>query len=217
MPYSMNLQEGISSTRMSILDVNPINWEKVFQKKKEKVLTDFDKTMIIEESILKCIKACFSESPNQLKFARELIRNYREYKKNSDIQEVYKLFGGCPVNVLEQITTSLHINDEWYNLIERLGLKEITIVSRNIESLISKYVREQSLPVRVESIIANNPEIENGVYTGRVISKVNNANLASLVKGEIYICGEEEKRILEKAGLYPKSVKEKGLFIYEKR
>ncbi|MEK6913670.1 MAG: hypothetical protein AABW47_03290 [Nanoarchaeota archaeon] len=214
----MNLQEGIISTRMPMLSGAPLNLEiKPKTSKKRKAYSDFDKTIIIEDSILKCIKVCFSESPNQLKFVGELVRNYRAYQKSSDVQEVYKLFGGCPVNVLEQVTTSLHINDEWMKLVERLGLLECTILSRNIREFITKYIKEQYLPIEIESIVANYPEIYRGFYTGRIIPTVSNENLARLVKEDMYICGEEEKRILEKSGLSAKSVKERGLFIYEKR
>jgi hypothetical protein len=212
----MKLQESITLTRTPILDGTLINWERILQKKK-RTYTDFDKTMIVEDSILKCLKVCLSESSDRFKFARELIRGYRAYRKNLDIQEVYKLFIGSSTNVLEQVTASLHINDEWMKLTERLGLPEMTILSRNMGEFIAKYVREQFLPVRVESIVANYPEVDRGHYTGRIIPIVSNENLARLVKEDIYICGEDEKRILEKADLHPKSVKEKGLFIYEKR
>jgi hypothetical protein len=200
-------------TRNAVLERTPFS-----QKNEIENRSDFDGTMIEKESIPLEVLAYLSWKPqNKFSFALEIFKEYEAYKRTEDIEKVYSLFKGCPIEILENITPKIYLNDKWIKLVERLGLQEMTVVSRNIESVIAKFVREQSLPVKIKSIIANNPEIENGVYTGRIIPKVNNVNLAGLVKKGIYICGEEEKRILEKAGLYPKKVKEKGLFIYEKR
>ncbi|MEK6827640.1 MAG: haloacid dehalogenase-like hydrolase, partial [Nanoarchaeota archaeon] len=192
--------------------------ESTIQKNEIELRSDFDGTMIEKESIpLEVLAYFFWKPKNKFSFALEIIKEYEIYKKTGNIEKVYSLFRGCPVEILENITPKLYLNDRWIKLVERLGLQEMALVSRNIKSFITKFVREQSLPVKIGSIIANSPEIENGVYTGRVIPRVSNANLANLVKKGIYICGEDEKRILERAGLHPKKVKEKGLFIYEKR
>ena len=65
----------------------------------------------------------------------------------------------------------------------------------------------------MEIVAANKPEVEGGIYTGDAQIFVNNNNLETIVESKEYICGRNEKKILESTEYYP-SFSKKGLFIF---
>lgn len=87
-------------------------------------------------------------------------------------------------------------NERWRDLVEEIGVEEITIVSRNNKRIIEKYFESRDLGINVVNILANELEVEGNVYTGRVKVFVSGENLAELVEGKIYICGKDERKIL---------------------
>jgi hypothetical protein len=182
------------------------------------ILTDFDGTMIKEESqYVEVLAYFFSKHNNRLEFAKEMFNMYKNYKKNGEVCNFYSLLKGCSVEVLDRITGWISQNEKWNKLIEFLKPQKIGIVSRNNKKIISKYLDELNYQsAEISLVAANNPEINEDFYTGKVEIIVNNKNLIDFIGKKEYICDVEEKDILEKLGAYPKKIKG-GLYICEGR
>ena len=182
------------------------------------ISTDFDETMIKEKSPYKIAVASFRYALEQscaTKFLKNLIKNYARYRITRDVSAFYSLLEGCPVTILNKCAEKLHPNEKWIKLIEELKPEKVGIVSRNSHELISMCLKklEMKLPFPIEIVAANEPEIIDGVYTGRVNLKVDNGKgLADRVKEKEYICGQEEKSNLEKMGFHCLKAKP-GLYI----
>lgn len=169
------------------------------------VLTDFDEVIIKEQSIYMQLHAYFSflSLREKWSFSRKLIEAYQDYKRTEDVSFAYSLLAGCPVSIIDGIVPYLKQNQKWRDLINRLNVKKVGIISRNNAGIISKYLdfaRECFADVDLEIVAANEPEIEEGIYTGRVELSVSNNNLEDFVYDKGYICGIDEKRILEPQG-----------------
>ena len=182
------------------------------------ILTDFDGTMIKEESQYMEVVAYFFCKPHEhIKFTKEVLSAYQDYKKNDNVQAFYSLFKGCPVEVLDKVTQWISQNKKWNKLIESLHPKKVGIVSRNNQRLILKYLnRLDYQPSQISLIAANIPEISGESYTGNTEIIVDNKNLIDFIRKRDFICDFEEKDILEKLGVYPKKINS-GLYICERR
>ena len=178
------------------------------------VLTDFDGTMIKEQSqYIEILAYFFFRNQKHIRFAKEVAKEYVDYKRNSNIQGFYSLFRGCPVEILDKIVKRLYQDGAWNELVEKLKPKKIGVVSRNNNRIISEYIQQLNYPLtKVNLVAANNPEIKNGVYTGEAQIVIDNNNLAEFIGKKEYICREEEKRIVEKSGIDCKRLKG-GLYI----
>lgn len=192
------------------------------KSKIEKVdfLTDFDRCMIKEESPSKQVFAYFLYLHGciRMNFIKESIEKYRDYKKNGDVRIFYSLFSGCPVEIIDKTVDRYKQNRKWNRLVEKL---KIGIVSRNSYGIISKYLNLNSKKLKEQNseiniVAANNPEIKNNVYTGNVELIVNNCDLVSYVKEKDYICGDDEKKILENSGIHFMKMGN-GLYICSKK
>jgi len=167
------------------------------------ILTDFDNTMIKEQSFYKQILAYFLYLNNfdRLSFLGKLIKNYGKCR-TKDVHFFYSMFAGCPVEVVDKTVYKCTQNMYWDELIDKLGVGSIGIVSRSNQRLISKYLNlkfeEQYIEMNI--VAANKPEIKDNVYTGDVKLIVTNDNLIDFVREKDYICGREEKKILESFG-----------------
>lgn len=178
------------------------------------VLTDFDGTMIKEQSqYLEVLAYFFFRNQKHIRFAKEVAKEYVDYKKNSNIRGFYSLFKGCPVETLDKIVKRLDQDEAWNELVEKLKPKKIGVISRNNNRIISEYIQQLNYPSsRISITAANIPEIKNGVYTGEAEIIIDNNNLADFIGKREYICREEEKRIVEKSGIDCKRLKG-GLYI----
>jgi hypothetical protein len=157
------------------------------------------------------------DNPRRIHFIKEIAKEYIDYKKTEDIRGFYALFKGCPVRVLDRIIKSLHQNEEWDELIGKLKPKKVGVVSRNNGRIISGYLERISCSdFKTELVVANYPEIRNSIYTGEVEIVIDNHNLAKFVGKKEYICGEDEKRVLEKSRINCKKLKG-NLYICEKK
>lgn len=182
------------------------------------ILTDFDEVMIKEQSMYMQLHAYFSflSLRGKCNFSGKLIKAYKNYKRTRDVSCVYSLFAGCPVEIIEEIVPRIKQNSRWSNLIQKLNVKRVGIISRNSVRIISKYLnfaKESFRDIDLRIVVTNEPEIERGIYTGRVKLFVNNDNLKDFVYDKGYICGKDEKRILESQGFAQPSF-ENGLFIF---
>ena len=181
------------------------------------LLTDFDGTMIREESEYMEILAYFLRNPHHARFLKEVAKEYVDYKKTKEVAGFFSLFRGCPIEVLDSLVGKIHQNEEWNEAVEKLGTENIGVLSRNNERIISKYIEQLNLPyTKVILAAANRPEIREGVYTGGAQIIVNNQTLASCIGEKEYICGEEEKRIIEREDMDCKKLKGR-LYICKKR
>ena len=182
------------------------------------VLTDFDGTMIKEQSqYLEVLAYFFFRNQKHIQFAKEVIKEYVDYKRNSNVQGFYSLFRGCPVEILDKIVKRLYQDEAWNGLVENLKPKKIGVISRNNKRIISEYLKQLNYPsTKINLVAANNPEIKDGVYTGEAQIIIDNNNLAEFIGKREYICREEEKRIVEKSGIDCKRFKG-GLYICKRR
>jgi hypothetical protein len=220
----MITQEEISLTRNAVLERTPFSFRREIPRSIEEkiedadILTDFDGTMIREESQYLEILAYFLfRGHSHIKFVKEVAKEYLDYKRTKNVSGFYSLFKGCPVEVLDKVARKLSQNEEWDELIEKEKPEKIGVLSRNNWRIISEYLNRLNYPSgKINIAAANIPEIENGIYTGKSKISVNNANLASLIGKKEYICREEEKRIVEKSGINCKRLKG-GLYICKKR
>jgi len=92
----------------------------------------------------------------------------------------------------------------------------VGVVSRNNARIVSKYLdlaKDLFEDIKVDLVLANELEIQDNKYTGKGEILVNNSNLGELIQDKLYICGRDEKRILESQGFPPPSF-EKGLFMF---
>jgi hypothetical protein len=171
------------------------------------VLTDFDRTMVREQTPYIEAILYLAHNPNFKKISG-LFKKFIKYKQKKDARYFYSFFEGCPVEVLDRTLEFIHPNEDWERLVEREGIEKVGIVSRNSVRIISEYV-EQFHPkyISPELIVANIPEIKDGIYTGKVDLQVELRNLARVIKKKPYICGKEERKALEDAGMYCKSTK----------
>ena len=144
------------------------------------VLTDFDGTMIKEQSqYLEILAYFFFRNQKHIRFAKEVAKEYVDYKRNSNIKGFYSLFRGCPVEILDKIIKRLYQDEAWNELVEKLKPKKIGVISRNNNRIISEYIQQLNYPLtKVNLVAANNPEIKNGVYTGEAQIVIDNNNLA---------------------------------------
>lgn len=187
--------------------------------KKVDILTDFDKTMINEQSFYKQILAYFSylRGLDRLSFLGKLMKNY-EKCRTKDVRFFYFMLKECQVKLLDEIVSGYTNNERWDELVDKLGMRSIGIVSRSNQRLISKYL---NLKIgennNIVIVAANKPEIKDDVYTGNVELVVNNDNLIDFVEEKAYICGKDEKKILERRfGIYFLNMKH-GLYISTKQ
>ncbi|VVB83279.1 Uncharacterised protein [uncultured archaeon] len=197
-------REEESLTRTAILERPLSNREGKIQKSIEEkiedadILTDFDGTMIREESQYLEILAYFLfKDHNHIKFVKEVAKEYLDYKKNKDVSGFYSLFKGCPVKVLDKVVKRLSQNEEWDELIKKEKPGNVGVLSRNNWRIISGYLNQLNYPSgKITIAAANIPEIENGIYTGKSKISVSNENLAFLIGKKEYICKEEERKII---------------------
>ncbi len=202
--------------RESVLERNLTNLEPSNVKEVD-ILTDFDGTMIKEESEYLAILAYFFRNSHRVKFLKDVAKEYVDYKKTKNVERYFSLFEGCPIETIDNLVRHLHQNEEWNEAIQKLGIREVGIVSRNNQRIISRYLEGLNLSyVETSLVAANNPESRNGVYTGRAKINVSNENLANIIGKKEYLCREEEKRIIEKSGIDCKRLKG-GLYICKKR
>jgi phosphoserine phosphatase len=183
------------------------------------LLTDLDGTMIREESqYMEVLALMFQNYQRPFSFTKELIKGYKDYKKNDDLNGFYSLFKNCPVEVLDEITKGFTLNPKWDKSIQELKPNNIGVVSRNSTRIISKYLEQLNYPIsNIGLTAANIPEIKNGIYTGNVEIVVNNRNLADFINKKPYICGKEEKRIVEKSeGIQSERLKS-GLYLCRRK
>jgi hypothetical protein len=183
-------------------------------------LTDFDRCMIKEESPYKQVFAYFLylHGFTRMNFLKESIKKYKDYKESGNVSIFYSLFAGCPVEVLDKTVEKYNQNKKWNSLVENL---KIGIVSRNSSRIISKYLnlnsekfKEQNSEINI--VAANKPEIEDNVCTGNVELIVNNSDLVDYVKEKDYICGDDEKKILDDSGIHSMKLGN-GLYICSKQ
>jgi len=180
------------------------------------ILTDFDGTMVRGETQYKEVLSYLLKQNCPLKFLGEVFREYVQYQKTKDPSEFYKLFRGCPVEVLDKVASSIHQNEEWNKLISKLHPQEVGIASRNNKRIISHYLNSaQNLPSNIKIVAANEPEINQTSYTGKSDISVNFQILAEMAMKKPYICGREEKSVLEREGIYATNMGH-GLYICEK-
>lgn len=211
----MITREEEQFTRTAILERTLIN--RGTEIEDSDILTDFDGTMIKEESEYMEILAYFLKNSHHATFLKDVIKEYIDYKKTQDVSQFYSLFKGCPVEILDNIVKHVHQDEEWNELIEKIGVKKVGIISRNNGRVISKYLDRLNFPyAEINLVAANNPEIKDGIYTGKVEMIVDNKNLADFIGKKEYICKAEEKRIIEKSGIDCKRLKG-GLYICKKR
>jgi len=209
------LSKIISSEKELEYDENMNNIEKEIEE--VDILSDFDGTMVKGGIPYKGILIYLLLQECPFNFFKEITKNYSEYKKTQNPKEFYKLFKGCPVEILDHIAESMHQNEEWNKLILNLNPQKVGVISRNSKRLISKYLElNDNLPASIKLIIANEPEIDNGKYTGEANIFVSPINLNRLTRTKPYICGKEEKRILEKQDIYIKRTSNSGLYICER-
>ena len=182
------------------------------------VLTDFDGTMIKEQSqYLEVLAYFFSRNQKHIRFAKEVAKEYVAYKRDNNIKGFYSLFKGCPVEILDNITAKLYQDEEWDELIEKEKPKKIGVISRNNNRIILKYLQQLDYPsTEIVLTAANIPDIKNEIYTGEAEIVIDNNNLADFIREREYICREEEKRIVEKSGIDCKRLKG-GLYICKRR
>ncbi|MCK5043872.1 hypothetical protein KAR52_02635 [Candidatus Pacearchaeota archaeon] len=182
------------------------------------ILTDFDGTMIKEESQYLQIYAYLSYSMgnNCLNLIKKVAKGYKDYKKNKDVSVFYSVLKGCPTNVLDDVVFRCKQNEKWNRLLAELKPQKVGVVSRNNNKFILKYLdlqKNQSWKINI--IAANKPEIENEIYTGKAEIIVNNNNLIEFVRKKDYICGRDEIKILENFGIHYKKTNT-GLYICSK-
>lgn len=180
------------------------------------ILSDFDGTMVKGGTQYKEILFYFLSHECPFKFFKEITRTYSQYKKSKNPIEFYKLFEGCPVEILDKIAESIQQNHEWNKLISKLKPKQVGIISRNSERLISRYLDlNRYLSPQTRLIMANIPEVKNNTYTGNADILVDFNTLIKITNKKPYICGREEKKALEKMGIYAKRASN-GLYICER-
>ncbi|MAG50752.1 hypothetical protein CL621_03910 [archaeon] len=173
------------------------------------ILSDFDEVMIKGQSAYKEVLTYFWSLPivDNIKFIERAKEKYFEYIETGDVRAFYELLSGCQVKVLDRVANKLKKNKRWHNLV---GNTKVGIVSRNNRRIILKYLKLNSIDAEI--IAANEPEILGDIYTGNVDIIVNNDKLVDFVKEKDYICGDEEKEILEGFGI--DSIKlDKGIYI----
>jgi len=188
------------------------------------ILTDFDETIIKENSYYLQYFAYLSYLIYNLKlgkFAENLLKSIKirnEFKKDENFFALYSIFEGCPVEVLDKTVKRLNQNEEWENLIEKLNLEKIGVVSRNNYRIIHNYLKNlKEKQTKINIVAANILKIKENFYTGEVKINVNNKNLIDFVKKKEYVCGEDEKRILENYnGLNFEKMKF-GLYVFYKK
>ncbi len=182
------------------------------------MLTDFDGTMIIERSpyIQTFNYISYLWEQHSYKNLRKVIIKILRYEISKDIRNFFYLFEECPIEVIDKSTDKLRQNDEWLNVIERLKPEKIGIVSRNNRGFIKRYLDTKELSDKVKIIVANVPEIKNGIYTGNVKLYVNNGNIRDIIGKKEYICGKEEMKILKNFEMFSKNLK-RGLYICSKK
>ncbi len=177
------------------------------------ILTDFDEVMINGHSKYKQIFArllCLSVTDN-IKFIEKVKENHIKYMETGDVRFFYELFEGCPVEELDKVANRLRKNKRWHRLFNG---KKVGIVSRNNRRIISKYLSLNSIDVDI--VAANEPEIIGEVYTGKVELVVNNNNLIDFVERKDYICGDEEREILDGFGIGSINL-DKGIYLCSKK
>lgn len=166
------------------------------------VLTDFDETMILENSPCNQLLTYFLylKGSNRINLIKRFIEKYPDYRKDK-LLTFYSLLAGCPIELLENSVCNYNQNIRWNVFV---GNSNIGIVSRNNSKLIMEYLKgiNKDFPINAKVVAANMPEIENGSYTGRVELIVDNHNLVDYVRQKEYICGNAEKNILAGYGLY---------------
>jgi len=182
------------------------------------ILTDFDGTMIREESQYVEVLTYFFHKSNKIGFVKEVLKEYQNCKKKEDIKGFYSLFKGCPVETLDRLVKVINQNKKWDNLIESLKPKKIGIISRNSERFISKYLDELDYrPAEISLVAANIPEIAEEVYTGKVEMIVDNKNLIDFIGKKEYICDEEEREIIEKSENIRSERLKNGLYLCSRK
>jgi phosphoserine phosphatase len=179
------------------------------------ILTDFDGTMIKNESQYLQVYAylVYSIGNNHSNLIKKVMKGHINYKKNKDVSVFYSVLKGCPTDILDNIVSRCKQNEKWNTLLTKLNPKKVGIVSRNNGRFILKYLdmqKNQSWEINITA--ANKPEIENDIYTGEVEVIVNNNNLIDFIRKKDYICGKDEIKILEKFGVYSKKT-DTGLYI----
>jgi len=183
------------------------------------IISDFDKTMIKEESpYIQIINSLKCTENNFFGSTKKVITAYLKYNHTKDLSFFYSIFRGCPREIIEDTSNKLKQNEEWEKLIEKINPSRVGIVSRNNHDIISKYlekIKGNGFP-DIEIIAANKPETEEGFYTGNVELVVDNKNLIDFIKKKDYICGSNEKRILDNLDLYFKKAGE-GLYICSRK
>ncbi|MCK5150092.1 hypothetical protein KAJ87_04165 [Candidatus Pacearchaeota archaeon] len=160
------------------------------------VLTDYDGTMVKEQGMYNLVFAYFLSLSglNRINFVKNAVLTYKDYRKNNDVRPFYSLLKDCPVKVIDKVVEKYSPNWVWNGCVGNL---KMGIVSRNNHEIISEYLKIKKDPSEVEIVAANKPKIENGVYTGEVELIVNNGNLVKFVEKKDYLCGKEERKILE--------------------
>lgn len=184
------------------------------------ILSDFDEVMVKGQNAYREVFAYFLYLPilEKIKFMEKARRKYFEYMKTGNVRTFYEMFEGCPVEVVDKVVPNFKQNEKWYRLAE--GLK-VGVVSRNNRRLILKYIIShlsefEKQHIKADIIATNEPEIAGNVYTGNVEIKVNNNNLIDFVREKDYICGDDEKRILEHFGVNSLKAGD-GLYICSKQ
>ena len=165
------------------------------------VLSDFDKTMIRKESAYRELFAYFSYLPcdKRVGLLRRLVKNFQNCKKR-DLVFFYSLFKGCPIEVIDKTVDRNRQNENWDELIDKENFGEIGTVSQNNYRIISGYLnlkKSEEQHIKVKMVAANEPEIVDGIYTGKVTLNVTKNNLIDFVREKDFIHGVYEKRILE--------------------
>lgn len=191
--------------------------EKIFSEIEEKmkevdILTDFDGTMIKEDSVsMQIYTYFFYKKDNHIGFIKNILKGYI----NKDIHCFYSLFNGCPIEIIDNIVKKFHQNERWEKLIEELKPKRIGTISRNNKRIILKHL-DNLQDKNINLIAANKPEINNNLYTGKAEVIVDNKRLIDLIKGKEYICAREERNILKEFGVYSTKL-DKNLYICIKK
>ncbi|MBI4151739.1 hypothetical protein HY496_02105 [Candidatus Woesearchaeota archaeon] len=140
-------------------------------RKKVLVYTDFDETMITEDSAKI--------------FAREMIRFYKKtfgwfflpgffsktvyryvlYKMTGKTDHFYKIFFYFDLEALDRVAEKLTINPRWAAMIEKIKRQEgnasieLIILSRNILSLIRRFVQRKDVQARLSALSCSVEEI----------------------------------------------------------
>ncbi len=185
------------------------------------ILTDFDEVMIKGQSPYVQIFAYFLHLDNhdRISLIKRLVKSHKDYKKDKDVSTFYSILAGCPVEVIDKTVSKYKQNKRWDKVINKLNLGKVGVISRNNDRIIVRYLNLKKLEesfIETRVIAANNPEIKDDIYTGNVELIVNNDNLVDFVKEKDYICGREEKEILENSGI--NSIKiDNGLYICTKQ